>query len=267
MRHVSVFHVVRLPSVGLRQHQSASLAVYALCPSAHPAAPAVAQLLVAACLAPCLPEVAAADTAVQPSGSAMKHDVNTHGVQHASPEPVEVLPATAGAEPLQTVDSCPSRQPSSSQVAAGSQPPVTFSAAAAQHDTSADRAPSARAVAAPSTQAVAKYHGAALQTHTLKDAATAANLPEAGPHVQPAECGPVDVAVQVRQMPEQLSSNTVHLIMHWMRMCSLLIRSHVLKCFASSTAYILPSPLALGEPALQHLTLHHCTGGVPAGDG
>lgn len=222
MQCVSVFYVHRLPIVGLQQHQSLSLAVYAVCPSSHPAAPAVAQLLVAACLAPCLPEAAAAAAVVQPLGgsSTIKQGEDVTGEEHtppaqALPKPMDMASAVALAvDPLQPMDSSARHQPPSSPAAAGSPFRNAASAAAAQHNTPPE-APSGPAVSTPSAEAVAKYHGAALQTHMLKDAATATDIREAGPHVQPAECSPLDIAIQVRQMPKQLSRTTVHFKMQW----------------------------------------------------
>jgi hypothetical protein len=196
--HLCVFHAVRLPSVGLQQHQSASLAVYALCPSSHPAAPAVAQLLVAACLAPCLPEAAAADAVGQPlvADNAMQQDGYVLGVQHASPPPDAVLSAPAsGADLSQPMDSPPRHQPPSPR------------AAAAQHNTPPDKAFSAPAVPAPSAEAVAKYHGAAQQTHVRKDAAPAPDVGAARARWLPADCAPVDVAIQVTQKAAQQTAS------------------------------------------------------------
>lgn len=201
--------------MGLQQHQSASVAVYVVCPSAHPAAPAVAQLLVGACLAPCVPEASADDAAAhQPGGG----NDSAHSKRGGAPLTADLVqPAAAASAPeldtalLQPMDTAPSRQPPqpaygtlghqppSRQAAAEGLPCGASAAATAQQSRPPAKQSGNCAAPEPAAEATAKYHGAALQTHTLEGAAPESFAQEALAGSRHPDSEPLDVAIQVRQ--------------------------------------------------------------------
>jgi hypothetical protein len=91
------------------------------------------------------------------------------------------------------------RQLPSSQVTANGLLQNTASAAASQHNMPLAKIPGAPMVSEPSPEAVAKYFGAALQTHTLKVASPAADVSEMVASSQP-EGNPLDIAIQVNDL-------------------------------------------------------------------
>lgn len=216
---------LRAPSVGLQEHQDASVAVYALCPSSHPVAPAVTQLALAGCLAPCLPEAAASVAAGTADAAEQKDGNGSGGRKQETGPPAPVSPpvfdvgvcaASAASTPASTAGSprAADRLAVSASAAApvanaGQQSGSSLSAMAASRRTQAATvaytAPApvqqaadgdTAAAAEPSAELVARYHGAALQTHTPHHAMPA---PESGGgSCQPTVAGqPLDVTLQM----------------------------------------------------------------------
>lgn len=222
----------RAPSVRLQEHRDACVAVFALCPSSHPVASAAAQLALAACLAPCLPEAAAATTAAAASLAAGKVDTaaqqdgsGSSGRKQDAGPPAPVSPpvsdvgahaASAASTPASTAGSPGAAERLAASAAAtapvataGQRSGVSLSATAAGrqvHDaTVACTAPAptqqaadgdTAAAAEPPADLVAKYHGAALETHVPHHGVPAQESGSAScPPAMAAQ--PLDVTLQV----------------------------------------------------------------------
>jgi len=194
----------RAPTVRLEDHHDAFVVVYMLAPSGHPLAAAATQLVCAACLAPCLPPEASppADTSLQeeaeagakaPQGSGGGGGSN--GVSRgrgggdgapAPPSPpifdLVAQAASAVSTPASTVGSpspvelcysqpapplASSHQPPSQRSAAQPPPAPAATSAAGAAAPAADAAMhDAAAAGGAAPELVAKYHGAARDTHT-----------------------------------------------------------------------------------------------------
>lgn len=213
--------------MGLQDHQDASVVVYALAPSSRPLAAAAAQLTCVACLAPCRPKAAAApadegaeaQTVVQAlkqhaggdSGGGRKHGAADGAPGPPSPPIFDAVaqaasaastPASASSSPRPADFYCSQSAPlapgcqqrAAARGTAQAEAPASAGGALA----AAEAAAQGDAAAAVGGQygLVAKYHGAALDTHTPRSGWRASGG-EADADLLPSSGQPLDIALQV----------------------------------------------------------------------